>query len=87
MASLNEDQEKVVNDNGRNSRKYPRGIARVFINFIVFTRVVKGFKVFTMARVQSNGKFKRRLTQAEVVNKWSISRKLPKVPRSIASVH
>ena len=49
-------------------RKYPRGIARVFINFIVLTRVGKGFQVFTMARVRSNGKWIWRLTQAEVVN-------------------
>ena len=43
MASLNEDQAEVVNDNGRKLPKYPRGIPRVFINFIAFTRVGKGF--------------------------------------------
>ena len=49
-------------------RKYPRRIATVFINSIVFTTVGKGFKVFTMARVRS---------KAEVVN--DSGRKLPKV--------
>ena len=30
-------QDEVVNDIGRKLPKVPRGIARVFINFIVFT--------------------------------------------------
>ena len=57
MASLNEDAAEVVNDNGRKLPKvYPRRIARVFINFKDFKRVGKGFYVFRMARVRSNGK-------------------------------
>ena len=31
------DQAEVVNDSGRELREVPRRIARVFINFIVFT--------------------------------------------------
>ena len=42
--------------------------------------------MFRMARVRSNGKFKMKIDQAEVVN--DNSRKLPKVlPKDYESVH
>ena len=42
--------------------------------------------MFTIARVQSNGKFKMKIDQAEVVNDGD--RKLPKVPpKDYDSVH
>ena len=51
-------EAEVANDNGRKLPKVPPSIVRVFINFIVFTRVDKGFLVFMVARVRSNGNLK-----------------------------
>ena len=54
-------------------RKYPRSIARVFINFIVFTSWQTLLSVHDGARFEVKGRLKE-----EVVN--DSGRKLPKVP-------
>ena len=63
-------------------RKYPRRIASVhyIINFIVFTRVGKGFKLSRKRAYKvmiSYDKIISRLTQTEIIN--DSGQKLPKV--------